>query len=129
MNYDYTRKLNISFARALDKVRQELSKEGFGVLSEINVKDTLKRKLDIDYENYFILGACNPSLAYQALKIEKKIGLFLPCNIVVYEDGDGVFASAILPTAAMSIVDNPPLKEIAKEAEGRLKKVIDNLVS
>lgn len=127
MEYGYKRKVPLSFIDAVSKVKEELSKEGFGVLTEIDVKATLKKKLDVEYENYLILGACNPPFAFQALKSEKEIGLFLPCNVIVYEDGGEISVSAILPTVAMSMVENPALAALAVEVEIKLKKVVDSL--
>jgi uncharacterized protein (DUF302 family) len=125
--YGYKKQVNTSFDEAVSKARDELKKEGFGILTEIDVKATLKKKLDVDYDSYIILGACNPPFAHKALKAEKDIGLLLPCNVVVYEGNGKVFVSAILPTVAMAMVDNPGLKEIAKDVEAKLKKVIDNI--
>ncbi len=127
MEYGYKRRVPLSFADAVSKTKAELSKEGFGVLTEIDVKATLKKKLDVEYENYLILGACNPPFAFQALKSEKEIGLFLPCNVIVYEEGGETFVSAVLPTVAMSMVENPALAVIAVEVEAKLKKVVDSL--
>jgi uncharacterized protein (DUF302 family) len=127
MEYGYKRRVPLSFADAVSKTKAELSKEGFGVLTEIDVKATLKKKLDVEYENYLILGACNPPFAFQALKSEKEIGLFLPCNVIVYEEGEETFVSAVLPTIAMSMVENPALAVIAVEVEAKLKKVVDSL--
>ncbi len=127
MEYGYKRRVPLSFAGAVSKTKAELSKEGFGVLTEIDVKATLKKKLDVEYENYLILGACNPPFAFQALKSEKEIGLFLPCNVIVYEEGGETFVSAVLPTVAMSMVENQALSSIAVEVETKLKKVVDSL--
>lgn len=127
MEYGYKRKVPLSFIDAVSKVKEELSNEGFGVLTEIDVKATLKKKLDVEYENYLILGACNPPFAFQALKSEKEIGLFLPCNVIVYEEGGEISVSAILPTVAMSMVENPALAALAVEVEIKLKKVVDSL--
>lgn len=127
MEYGYKRKVPLSFADAVSKTKAELSKEGFGVLTEIDVKETLKKKLDVEYENYLILGACNPPFAFQALKSEKEIGLFLPCNVIVYKEDREVFVSAVLPTVAMSMVENQALSSIAVEVETKLKKVVDSL--
>ncbi|TXG76363.1 DUF302 domain-containing protein [Candidatus Dojkabacteria bacterium] len=127
MEYGYKRKVPLSFIDAVSKVKEELSKERFGVLTEIDVKATLKKKLDVEYENYLILGACNPPFAFQALKSEKEIGLFLPCNVIVYEEGGETFVSAVLPTVAMSMIENPALSVIAVEVEAKLKKVVDSL--
>ena len=101
--YGYKKKVLVSFEKAVERTREELQKEGFGVLTEIDVRATLKKKLDIDYDNYIILGACNPPFAYQALQVEKDIGLLLPCNVIVYEQEGEVFVSAIVPTVAMSM--------------------------
>ncbi len=125
MEYGYKRKVQISFAEAVEKTKAELAKEGFGVLTEIDVKATLKKKLDVEYENYIILGACNPIFAYQALQAEKEIGLFMPCNVIVYEEGGAVFVSAILPTVAMGMVENPSLAGMGETAEEKLKAVVD----
>jgi uncharacterized protein (DUF302 family) len=127
MKYGYTKKVELSFSEAIERNLEELPKEGFGVLTEINVKETLKRKLDLDMDDYIILGACNPSFAHKALVIEHEIGLLLPCNIIVYKKEGDVFVSAILPSVAMSMVENPDLQVIAEEIEGKLKKVINNL--
>jgi len=127
MNYGYKKELEIGFDEAIDKVKEELKKEGFGVLTEINVKDTLNEKLGIDYDNYMILGACNPSFAYKALQSEKEIGLLLPCNIIIYSENAKTIVSAINPAVAMSVVKNESLKGIAYEVREKLKKVIDNL--
>ncbi len=127
MNYGYKRQISLPFEEAVEKIKSELQKEGFGVLTEIDVKETLKKKLDVEYENYLILGACNPPLAYEALKTEKDIGLLLPCNVIVYEDGKKTYVSAILPTAAMGMVKNRVLADIAAQVEEKLKKVVDNI--
>ncbi len=123
--YGYSKKVRGGFGEALQRTREELSKEGFGVLTEIDVKKTLKEKLGADYEDYTILGACNPPFAYKALKAEKEIGLLLPCNVIVYAQEGATHVSAILPTATMSIVENTTLKDVADEVEAKLKKVID----
>jgi uncharacterized protein (DUF302 family) len=117
----------MSFDKAVEKTKAELSKEGFGILTEIDVKSTLKSKLGKEYDNYIILGACNPPLAYQALVAEKDIGLLLPCNVLVYEDGGDVYVSAIVPSVAMSMIENQNLAEIAKGVDEKLKRVVDAL--
>jgi uncharacterized protein (DUF302 family) len=124
--YGYKKETVLSYEQAVEKAREELKKEGFGVLTEIDVKATLKKKLDVDYDKYVILGACNPPFAYKALQAEKDIGLLLPCNVIVYEHDGKVFVSAILPTVAMGMIDNPGLTEIAEQVEQKLKKAIDN---
>lgn len=127
MKYGYTKKVTTSYEEAVAKVKSALSTEGFGVLTEIDVKVTMKKKLDADYDNYVILGACNPQFAHQALTAEKEIGLLLPCNVIVYSDNEETFVSAILPTVAMSVVDKPELESVAKEVEEKLKRVVDSL--
>ena len=127
MNYGYKKQIEITFEDAVQRVRDELEKEGFGVLTEINVKATMKKKLDVEYDNYIILGACNPPFAHEALQAEKDIGLLLPCNVIVYEDGGNVFISAILPTVAMNMVENKTLGTIAQTIEEKLKKVINQI--
>ena len=125
--YGYTKKVGLTFDEAVKRTREELSKEGFGVLTEIDVKKTLKTKLDVDYDDYLILGACNPPFAYQALQVEKEVGLLLPCNVIVYRDGGESFVSTILPTDAMSIADNDALGVVAVEVEAKLKKLVDSI--
>jgi len=127
MKYGYKREVSISFSEAVDKTKAELAKEGFGILTEIDVKATLKKKLNVDHESYLILGACNPPFALKALQAEKDIGLLLPCNVIVYEDVGAVFVSAILPTVAMGMVENPSLEDMGKTVEEKLKKVVDNI--
>ena len=130
MKYGYKKETSLEFSDAVKKVREELKKEGFGVLTEINVKETLKEKLDVDYDDYIILGVCNPPFAYKALQIEKDIGLLLPCNVIVYSDKEKgkTIVSAINPMEAMSIVGNPEqdeLKEIANSIGEKLKSIVD----
>ncbi len=125
--YGYKKQVNTSFEEALQRTRGELHQEGFGVLTEIDVKATLKKKLNVDYDNYLILGACNPPFAYQALQAEQDIGLLLPCNVIVYEHEGRTFVSAILPTVAMGMVKNEKLRSLAGQVEQKLKKVVDNI--
>lgn len=127
MKYGYKRKVTLSFLEAVEKTKVELAKEEFGVLTEIDVKATLKKKLNVEHENYLILGACNPPFALKALQAEKDIGLLLPCNVIVYEEDGEVSVSAILPTVAMNMVGNPSLADTAKTVEEKLKKAIDNV--
>lgn len=118
-----------SFEEVIELVTNELKKEGFGVLTEIDVKATLKKKLDVDFKKYIILGACNPYFAHQALLSEDKIGVFLPCNVIVQEHENGAIEiSAVDPIASMMAVSNPKLGEISEEVQSKLKKVIDSLV-
>lgn len=126
-NYGYRKQVSLSFEQAIDKIKEELQKEGFGVLTEIDVKATLKKKLNVDFQNYVILGACNPPSAYQALQAEVEIGLMLPCNVIVYQKDDAVFVSAVMPTVAMGMIDNEALKNVAINIENKLKKAVDNL--
>lgn len=127
MKYGYSTKVALPFAEAVTKTKEALTKEGFGVLTEIDVKATMKKKLDLEYDNYLILGACNPTFAHQALQTEKEIGLLLPCNVIVYEAADDVYVSAIMPSVAMSMVHNEQVERIAQEVEVKLKNVIDAL--
>ncbi len=125
--YGFKKQVNIGFESAVEKVRIELSKEGFGVITEIDVKATLKKKLDVDFDNYIILGACNPSYAYNALNKERDIGLFLPCNVIIYEQKNRVFVSAMMPSNVINLMNNPELECIANEVEPKLKRVVDNI--
>jgi uncharacterized protein (DUF302 family) len=127
MQYSYKKQVSSPFIETVKKAKAELTKEGFGILSEIDVKAKLKEKLNIDYDNYLILGACNPPFAYQALQAEKEVGLLFPCNLIIYEDKEKIFVSTILPTAAMAMIQNPVLIEVAEQVERKLKKVIDNI--
>lgn len=128
MSYHFSKVLGLPFEDAISKVTEQLKKEGFGVLTEIDVKQTLKKKLDVDFHNYRILGACNPAFAYQALQAEDKIGTMLPCNVIVQEKQPGkVEVSAVDPVASMQAVDNPKLGEVAQQVRAKLKKVIDSL--
>ena len=128
MSYYFTKKLNLSFDKAIAGVMEELKKEGFGILTDIDVKATLKKKLDVEFRKYRILGACNPPFAYKALQAEDKIGTMLPCNVIVQEISDGqVEVTAIDPLASMQAVENPALKEIAAEISNKLKTVIDRV--
>ncbi|HEC94095.1 MAG TPA: DUF302 domain-containing protein, partial [Candidatus Kaiserbacteria bacterium] len=114
MNYYHTKKTALPFDQAVTKTKEELSKEGFGILTEIDVKDVMKKKIGAEYENYVILGACNPNFAHPALQISKEIGLLLPCNVLVYEESGEVYVSTIMPTVAMSVADVDGLSEIAQ---------------
>ncbi|MEN8233251.1 MAG: DUF302 domain-containing protein, partial [Thermodesulfobacteriota bacterium] len=117
-----------TYEEAIDKVTSELKNEGFGILTEIDVKETLKKKLDVDFRRYKILGACNPPFAYQALLAEDKIGLMLPCNVIVQETSDGlVEVSAVDPIASMQAIENPALGEIATQVRTKLQNVINNI--
>ncbi len=128
MSYYFSKTLRMPFDQAVEKVTEELKKEGFGILTDIDVKETLKKKLNLDFQKYKILGACNPPFAHKALQAENKIGLMLPCNVVVQETSDHeTEVAAIDPIASMLAVENPKLKEVAEEVRIKLKMVIDNL--
>lgn len=128
MTYYFAKEIDLSFDDAIAHVTDELKKEGFGVLTEIDVKATMKKKLDADFRNYRILGACNPPFAHQALLAEPQIGLMLPCNVVVQDSENGkTLVSAIDPVASMQAVDNPSLGNVAEQVRTRLQKVIENL--
>jgi uncharacterized protein (DUF302 family) len=127
MQYYFNKIVEMTFEETIDKVTEELKKEGFGVLTEIDVKAALKKKIDVDFRKYRILGACNPSYAYKALLAEDKIGTMLPCNVIVQEKEDGrVEVAAIDPIASMQAVENESLGGIAVEIQSKLKKVIEN---
>jgi uncharacterized protein (DUF302 family) len=118
-----------SFDEAIEQVTTELKKEGFGVLTEIDVKKTLKAKLDVDFKKYTILGACNPHFAYKALQSEDKIGVLLPCNVIVEEHKNGeIEVSAVDPVASMGTVENKNLVGLASEFQQKLIKVINSLI-
>ena len=128
MDYYFSKTLKITFDEAVAKVTEELKKGGFGVLTEIDVKETLKKKLNVDFRKYKILGACNPPYAYKALQAEDKIGLMLPCNVRVQElPGGKVEVAAIDPVASMAAIDNPKLRDVGEQVRAKLKAVIDNL--
>lgn len=128
MNYFFNKAVDISFEDAVSKVIEELGKEGFGILTEIDVKATIKKKLNVDFRNYRILGACNPPFAHKALLAEDKIGLMLPCNVIVQEFEDGsVEVAAIDPVASMQAVENPALGDVAHEVRDKLKRVVENV--
>jgi uncharacterized protein (DUF302 family) len=128
MNYYFSKTLDLPFEETIARVTDELKKEGFGVLTEIDVKAILKKKLDVDFRNYRILGACNPPFAYKALQAEPHIGLMLPCNVVVQEDENGqTIVSAIDPLASMQAVKNDSLGEVAGQVKAKLQKVIESV--
>jgi uncharacterized protein (DUF302 family) len=127
-NYAIRTTLDVPYEQAVEKVTAALKEEGFGVLTEIDVRSTLKQKLDKEFRDYVILGACNPPLAHQALSAQLDIGLLLPCNVIVYDGEEGGSEVAILdPITMMGIVDNPDLKPVAEEAKARLQRVIQSL--
>lgn len=126
--YYFNKTVDLPLDEAVARVTEELKKEGFGVLTEINMQATLKNKLDVEIRPYRILGACNPPFAYKALQAEANVGLLLPCNVLVQDAGNGkTDVAAIDPLVAMSRVDNPALEPIATEVRARLQRVIENL--
>ena len=128
MSYYISKISKVGFEGTLLKVEEELKAEGFGVLTEIDVQSTLKKKLDVDFKRYKILGACNPSLAHKALSTEDKIGILLPCNVIVEENiGGEVEVAAVNPIVAMSSVQNDSLAEVAKNVTEKLQKVMDKI--
>jgi uncharacterized protein (DUF302 family) len=128
MSYYFSTTITGNFEDIVQKTTEALKKEGFGVLTDIDVKATLKNKLDVDFKKYRILGACNPSFAFKALQAEDKIGTMLPCNVIVQEVADGeIEIAAIDPVASMRAIKNPDLKGIADQIQEKLKKVISNL--
>jgi len=128
MSYYISTNFKGTFDEAIQKTTEELKKEGFGVLTEIDVKDTLKKKLDVDFKKYRILGACNPNMAHKALTTEDKIGTMLPCNVIVEEHEDGtVEISAVDPLASMQVVENDDLKTIANQVKEMLSRVIQSV--
>ncbi len=126
-SYGYTKNLGtVAFDDAIERTTSALKNEGFGVLTEIDVKSTLKKKLDVDFRQYKILGACNPSLAHQALTNEIMIGLLLPCNVVVFEEGDGtITVSAVNPREMFKVVDNPAMEGVAGQVDAKIKNIIE----
>jgi len=125
VSYYFNKTLNTSFDEAVARVFTELKKEGFGVLTDIDVSEALRKKLDVDFKKYRILGACNPPFAYKALQLEDKIGTMLPCNVIVQEISAGVVeVAAIDPIASMQAIDNPKLRSVAEQVQSMLKKVI-----
>ena len=128
MAYYFNKILQISFDEAVARMTEELKKEGFGILTDIDVKATLRKKLDVDFRKYRILGACHPQFAYQALQAEDKIGTMLPCNVIVQELAEGkVEVAAIDPIASMMAIQNPSLGGVAQQVQAKLKKVIESV--
>ena len=128
MSYHFSKKLDLPFDQAVARVMEALKREGFGILTDIDVKATLKSKLGEEFRPYRILGACNPQLAFRALQLEDKIGAMLPCNVIVQEHpGDGVEVSAVDPVASMQAIGNPALAEVAKEVQAKLRRIVNEL--
>lgn len=128
MSYYFAKTVDRGFDETVRHATEVLKQEGFGIVTEIDVRETLKKKINVDFRNYRILGACNPALAHKALEIEDKIGTMLPCNVVVQDLGDGrTEVAAIDPVASMQAIDNPRLKAAAEEVRGKLRKVVEAL--
>lgn len=127
MEYGFSKTVSYSFEEAIDKVTEELKNEGFGVLTSIDVKDTLKQKIDVDFKKYTILGACNPPLAHKALTAEEELGLLLPCNVIVYEKDDKTVVSFFDPMIMANIIDNENMNSVATEVKERMQRVRDSL--
>lgn len=126
MSYNISKKVKSGFDKTIYRVTEELKKEGFGIITEVDLREKFKEKLDVDFRNYTILGACNPKLAYEAVQQEDKIGIMLPCNILVQEHATGeVEVSAINPMASIGAVKNDKLELLASEVSGKLQRVID----
>lgn len=127
-SYAISRTLDRSFEETIQHVTEALKTEGFGILTEIDIRETLKEKLDVDFRPYRILGACNPALAHQALQVEPHIGLMLPCNVIVQDAGEGkTEVSAVDPVASMSAIENEALGDISMQVRARLERVIESL--
>ena len=127
-DYGFSKIMDLPYEAAIEKTTAALKEEGFGVLTTIDIKETLRKKLSVDFRKYIILGACNPPLAYQTLQAETEIGLLLPCNVIVYENDKGKsVVSAIDPIKMVSIVDNPALAEIAKEISVKLHRALEHI--
>ena len=124
MKYGFSTTVSMDVDRAIERVTDELKKEGFGVLTTIDVQDTLKKKLDVQFKRYTILGACNPPFAHQALEAEEEIGLLLPCNVIVYEQGDRTTVAAFDPMIMSTILEKPGIQPIAEQVKQRLERVI-----
>ena len=127
MQYGFSKTVDLPFEQAVDKVTEELKKEGFGVLTTIDVKETLKKKIDVDFKKYTILGACNPPIAHKALQEEEELGLLLPCNVVVYEKNDKTRVSIFDPMVMTWIIENDNMKPIATEVQERLQRVLNSI--
>lgn len=128
MSYYYAKTLPLKFSDALERAETALQNEGFGIISRIDIQNALKTKINVDFRPYTILGACNPALAYEALKLEDKVGTMLPCNVIVQELGARqTEIAAINPVASMAAIDNPELKGAAEEVRQKLQRVIDGL--
>ena len=127
MNYGYSKEINLNYEAAIEKVTELLKENGFGVLTTIDVKETLKKKIDVDFDKYIILGACNPPFAYEALSAENTVGLLMPCNVVVHEKDCKVKISIFNPMVIAQVSDNPKLKELSEKLNERIQTVLSGL--
>ena len=127
MNYGFSKTINLPYEQAIEKVTAELKKEGFGVLTSIDVKETLKQKINVDFTKYIILGACNPPIAHKALLEEEELGLLLPCNVIVYEKDNQTRVSIFDPLVMTKIIDNEKIKPVAEEVKQKLQRVLENV--
>lgn len=125
MNYGFSKTVDLPYEQAIEKVTDELKKEGFGVLTSIDVKETLKQKINVDFKKYVILGACNPPIAHKALQEEEELGLLLPCNVIVYEKDNSTRVSIFDPMVMTWILENDNMKPIATEVQERLQRVLN----
>lgn len=125
MKYGFSKTTDYTFEQAIEKVTEELKHEGFGVLTSIDVKETLKKKIDVEFKKYTILGACNPRLAYGALQVEEELGLLLPCNVIVYEKNDKTIVSIFDPIVMTAVIENPKMNTVAEEVKIKLKRVLE----
>lgn len=127
MEYGYYKETDMTYEQALEKVPEVLKTEGFGVLTTIDVKDTLKKKIDVDFDRYMILGACNPPFAHQALQAEDSIGLLMPCNVIIHEKNGKVKISVFNPMVIAQVSDNPKLKDLSVMLNEKIQSVLSNL--
>jgi uncharacterized protein (DUF302 family) len=127
MHYGFSKTVDLSFEDTINKVTEELTKEGFGILTTIDVKETLKNKIDVDFKKYTILGACNPPLAHKALLAEEEIGLLLPCNVIVYDKEGKSAVSVFDPSLMTKVVENESLNPIAEEVKEKLQRVFNSI--
>ena len=125
MQYGFSKKVNLPYEKAIERITEELKKEGFGVLTEIDVKETLKKKLNVDFKKYKILGACNPPIAHKALLAEEELGLLLPCNVIVYEKEGGSIVSVFNPMIMTQLLESEDMASIATEVTEKLQRALD----
>ena len=125
MQYGFSKMIDMPYEQAIERVTSELKKEGFGVLTTINVKETLKQKINVDFKKYIILGACNPPIAHKALLEEEELGLLLPCNVIVYEKENKTVVSVFDPMVMTKIIDNEKMKPVAEEIKQKLQRVLE----